>query len=302
MNVIETIAPIFIIILAGYIIKKKGFLPDHFTREANRLIFLFPLPVLIFTGIIKSDARDVTLFHILSVVLPTAVIFIAACIFGIAAGLRKGRLGSFVQSTFHGNVSYIGLAVLFYMLGEEGLRRGSILVGFLILFNNALAIAALSWTSGRHKNVLKAMISVLKTPLIIATFAGMAVLYLRIPIPGVLMKTMAILANVALPVALVLIGASISIGTITNSFRFSALSSCLKLGALPYLALLCSQVLLIPVRDALPAILLLATPTATSSFIMAHELGGDPDLASGAVTLSTLLSPIAFVLWARLAG
>jgi len=302
MNVIETIAPIFIIILLGYLMRRYGFLPAPFAQEANRLTFLFTLPVLIFTGIIKSQMGDVTLSHILTVILPTAAVFPAACALGIAIRLRKGRLGSFVQSTFHGNVSYIGLAVLFYMLGDEGLKRGSILVGFLILLNNALAIAVLSWTSGRHRNMLKAVASVLKTPLIIATFAGMAVIYFRVPMPGVLMKTMAILANVALPVALVLIGASISIGTIKNSFGISLLSSALKLAALPYLAVLCAHVLPVPVRDLLPAVLLLATPTATSSFIMAHEMGGDPDLASGAVTMSTLLSPVAFVLWARLAG
>lgn len=302
MNVIETIAPIFIIITIGYIVKRQGFLSDHFALEANRLTFLFTLPVLIFTGIVKSQMRDVTFSHILTVLLPTAAVFPAACALGIVIGLRKGRLGSFVQSTFHGNVSYIGLAVLFYMLGDEGLKRGSILVGFLILFNNALAIAALSWTSGRHKNMLKALISVIRTPLIMATFAGMAVVYFRIPVPGVLMKTMTILANVALPVALILIGASMSIGTIRNSFRVSLLSSALKLAALPYIAVLCSHTFGIPMRDALPAILLLATPTATSSFIMAHEMGGDPDLASGAVTMSTLLSPVAFVVWTRIAG
>ena len=73
MNVIETIAPIFIIIMLGYIVKRQGFLPVHFTQEANRLTFLFTLPVLIFTGIVKSDARDVTPSHILTVILPTAI-------------------------------------------------------------------------------------------------------------------------------------------------------------------------------------------------------------------------------------
>jgi malate permease and related proteins len=302
MKIIETIAPIFIIIALGYIIRRLGFLSTQFIQEANRLIFLFPLPVLIFMGIVKSDMRDVTLSHTMTVILPTAMVFLAACALGAALGLRRGRLGSFVQSTFHGNVSYIGLAVLFYMLGEEGLKKGSILVGILILFNNTLAIAVLSRASGQHKNLLKAMISVIRTPLIIATFAGMAVIYFRIPTPVVMMKTLAILANIALPVALVLIGASISVGTIRNSSRLSLLSSTLKLAALPYLAVLCSHTLGIPAKDALPAVLLLATPTATSSFIMAHEMGGDPDLASGTVTLSTLLSPVAFVLWTRIAG
>jgi malate permease and related proteins len=301
MAVIETIAPIFLIMLLGNVLRRGGFLRADFAEQANRLTYLFTLPALIFTGIVRSNVRDVTAAHIMVVILPTAAVFLAGSLIGAAIGLRKGRLGSFIQSTFHGNISYIGLAVVFYALGEEGLKKGSILVGFLILFNNALAIALLSWTSGHHKNVGKAMLSVVKTPLILAAFAGMAVIYLGIPVPQVLMKTMGILANMALPVALVLIGASISFGTIRNSLGLSILSSCLKLGFLPYLAVLGCHAFAVPLREALPALILLATPTATTSYIMAREIGGDMDLASAAVTLSTLLSPIAFVAWAAFA-
>ncbi len=298
MATIETIAPIFLIMIIGYIMQKTGFLNSIFAREANRLTFLFTLPVLIFTGIVKSNARDVTASHILAVILPSAAVFLIACALGMAIGLRKGTLGSFVQTTFHGNVSYIGLAVLYYMLGEDGLMRGSILIGFLILFNNTLAVAVLSRASGQHTNPAAQILSIIKTPVIPATFAGMAVLYSGIAVPGVIMKTMVILANVALPVALILIGASISPGAIRNAFRLSVLSTALKSGVLPFLALITCHLFAIPPRDALPAVLLLATPTASTSYIMARQMGGDSEFASCAVTLSTILSPVAFGLWA----
>jgi predicted permease len=299
--VIETIAPIFFIIIFGYIIQRKGFLESHFISEANRFIFLFPLPVLIFTGIVKSDIKDVAFSHIFSVILPTLIILCIALILGVIIGLKGGRLGTFVQTTFHGNVSYIGLAVLFYMLGEEGLKKGSILIGFLILVNNTCAIAVLSWTSRQHKNMLKALVSIIKTPVIVATFLGILILYLNIPIPKVLLKGMGILANIALPMALIIIGASISIGTIKTSFKLSALISFLKLMVLPYLAVLYCKIYCISPNDALPGIILLATPTAATSYILAHELDGDTGLASGAVTLSTLLSPLTFVFWTYMA-
>jgi hypothetical protein len=298
MAVIETIAPIFLIILLGYIIQRKGFFKGQFIAEMNKFVFLFPLPLLIFTGIVKSDIKDVSIMHIFSVILPTVAVMMFSLAAGFVLGLKNGTLGSFVQTTFHGNVTYIGLAVLFYMLGDEGLKKGSLLIGFLILLNNSLSIAILSWTSHSHKNAAKALISIIKTPVIIATFAGIIFLYSKIPIPAVMFKGMTIMGNIALPMALIIIGASISIETLKRSFKLSAVVTFIKLLVLPGSVILYGKAFCSNPGDILPSIVLLATPTALTSFILAKELGGDPDLASGAVTLSTLVSPFTFALWA----
>jgi predicted permease len=300
MAIIETIIPIFLIIIFGYILRQRGLLTAQFIQEANRFVFLFSLPVLIFTGIMKSDIKDIGLTNILSVIIPTLVILCLAFLLALALGLKKGTLGSFVQTTFHGNITYIGLAVLYYMLGEEGLKKGSILIGFLILVNNTLAIAVLSWASQKHGNIWKSLASIAKTPLIIATFVGIVFLYLGIPVPTLLMKSMGILANIALPMALIIIGASMSLSTIKSSFKLSGIISIMKLMVLPFISYLFCYFYAIPPREALPGIILLATPTATTSFILANELGGNTELASGAITLSTLLSPLVFVFWAYL--
>jgi len=291
-----------LIIIFGYIIQQRGMLKAEFIQEANRFVFLFSLPVLIFTGIMKSDIKDVGLTNILLVIIPTLIILCVAFLLALAMGLRRGTLGSFVQTTFHGNITYIGLAVLYYMLGEEGLKKGSILIGFLILVNNTLAIAILSWTSQRHTNILKSLTSIAKTPLIVATFVGMLLLYLDIPVSKLLMKSMGILANIALPMALIIIGASMSVSTIKSSFRLSGIVAIMKLMVLPSLSFLFCYLYAIPLRDALPGIILLATPTATTSFILANQIGGDTELASGVITLSTLLSPFAFIFWAYIVG
>jgi len=300
MAIIETIIPIFLIIIFGYILQQRGLITAQFIQEANRFVFLFSLPVLIFTGIMKSDIKDIGLTNILSVIIPTLVILCLAFLLALALGLKKGTLGSFVQTTFHGNITYIGLAVLYFMLGDEGLKKGSILIGFLILVNNTLAIAVLSWTSQKHGNIWKSLASIAKTPLIIATFVGIVFLYLGIPVPTLLMKSMGILANIALPMALIIIGASMSLSTIKSSFKLSGIISVMKLMVLPFISYLFCFFYAIPPREALPGIILLATPTATTSFILANELGGDTELASGTITLSTLLSPLVFAFWAYL--
>lgn len=297
MAIIETIAPIFAIIAFGYVLKNRGVLSEGFISEANRFVFLFPLPFLIFTGIIKANIRDIGVQSILTITVPTFTVILTAFVIAVIAGLKGGRLGTFLQTSFHGNVTYIGLAVLFYLLGETGLEKGSLLVGILILLNNALAVFLLALSSGTYPNILRTLLSMLTNPVIIATLAGMFCLFLGIRIPGVIMRSISIVANIALPMALIIIGGSISLEMLKRTLHFSVISTILKAIVLPGLASLLCRFFSLNSQESLPVIILLATPVATTSYIMARELGGDTRLASGAITLTTLVSPFTYVVW-----
>lgn len=50
MNILETIAPIFLIIAFGYFLKSRKILSDDFIAEANHFVFRFPLPFLFLSG------------------------------------------------------------------------------------------------------------------------------------------------------------------------------------------------------------------------------------------------------------
>jgi predicted permease len=301
-NVVEAIAPIFIIIVAGYFIQKSGLVAKTFFSEANRFVLYVSLPFLLFTGIVKSSPGSLVTPAILSVIMPTFAVLGISLSLGAVLGLRKGRLGTFSQTAFHGNVSYIGLAVLFYLLGEGGLSRGSILTGFLILVNNGLAVLVLSLASQKQKRVWKPLLSVATNPVIISAFLAMVVVHWHIAVPGIILRSMAMVASIALPLALIIIGASMSLETVKKTFALSSAISVLKLFALPGISLLLCRIFDVPAKEALPGIILLATPTATTAYIFAHQVGGDPELASGAITLSTLASPAAFIFWTVVVG
>jgi malate permease and related proteins len=303
MSLIETIAPIFLIILIGCVIKQGRLFKDDFFTEANRFVYFFSLPVLIFIGIVKSGLQAFSLALILSVVLPTMAVFFLGCGLGLLMGLRGGRFGTFVQATFHGNVSYIGLAVVFYMLGEDAFRQGSIMVGFLVLTTNLLSSLILSLaTSTPGQHALRPLISIAKNPVILSSIAGICAAYMELPIPALIMKSMAVLANIALPLALVTIGASLTLSGAGKSWRLGLFASFIKLLVLPGLAILFLKAFSLPLKEAPTSIFLLATPVATLAYIMADQLGGDGDLASYAVTLSTVLSLFTYMGWAVVLG
>jgi len=303
MNLFETIAPIFLIILVGYVTKRGRLFKDDFFIEANRFVYYFSLPVLIFIGIVKSGLQAFSLALILSVVLPTVAIFLLGCGLGRLMGLRGGRFGTFVQATYHGNVSYIGLAVVFYLLGEDAFRQGSVMVGFLVLTTNLLSSLILCLATSRpDQHALRPLISIAKNPVIISSVAGICALYTGLPIPTLIMKSMAVLANIALPLALVTIGASLTLAGAGKSWRLSLFASFIKLLVLPGLAILLLKTFRLPIREASTSIILLATPVATLAYIMAEQLGGDGDLASYTITLSTVLSLFTYMGWAAIPG
>jgi malate permease and related proteins len=303
MSLFETIAPIFLIILVGYVVKRGRLFKDDFFIEANRFVYYFSLPVLIFLGIVKSGLQAFSLTLILSVVLPTVAMFLLGCGLGRLMGLRGGRFGTFAQATFHGNVSYIGLAVVFYMLGENAFRQGSLMVGFLVLTTNLLSSLVLCLaTSSPGQHALRPLVSVAKNPVIISSVAGICALQMGLPVPILLMKSMTVLANIALPLALITIGASLTLAGAGKSWRLSLLVSFIKLLVLPALAILFLKMFELPLEEASTSILLLATPVATLAYIMAEQLGGDGELASHAVTLSTVLSLFTYMGWALVLG
>jgi predicted permease len=49
--------------------------------------------------------------------------------------------------------------------------------------------------------------------------------------------------------------------------------------------------------EYIPALILLASPSATISYVMATEMAGDADMATAAVSVTTLVSAVTFTLW-----
>ncbi|MCS7281472.1 MAG: AEC family transporter [Desulfobacterota bacterium] len=303
MGITEAIIPIFLVILFGYFVKKAGFFDETTIKEMNRFTFNFLLPILVFLGITKSSLELIKLKNLLLILFPTAITLSLSVGSGILLKLNGSRFGTFVQTSIHGNVSYVGLAVLFYTLGEEALQKGSFLVGSLILLNNTIGIISHHLTVKKIENgFFKAILSIFKTPVIVATFAGILFVWKGIRIPQVIFKTMNILSHVTLPMALIMLGATMKLGFSSGSSLPAIIASIFKLFSLPFFALPIIKFFCIPDVYAHPAIILLSSPVAISSYVMARELGGDSKLASDAIAFSTLLSPLSFVLWNHVLG
>jgi hypothetical protein len=302
MEILYTIAPIFIIILLGWFAKRWGFIPVEFFAPANRLVFYLAIPAIIFRSISRASLRQefdlMTLFITLGAIL--AVFFLAWGIVSFIRVKHQALLGTFVQTTSHGNLGYIGLAVSFYALGEDGLVKASIFAGFVMILQNILAVFILQFYSTRPNvkgNTLMMMLKIIGNPVIVSSMAGMLVSATGTPIPRILDQSLQILAGLSLPMALLIIGASLSFHLVTERILPVLGSAFLKLIAMPAFGYVGFIMAGTPVTQYLPALILLASPTATICYVMAKEIDGDIDFAAAAISVNTLLSALSYMLW-----
>ena len=82
------------------------------------------------------------------------------------------------------------------------------------------------------------------------------------------------MANISLPLALIIIGGSISPAMLRKTSRPAIITTVLKMLILPGIAFLFYRMCSPDISRAVPAMVLLATPTAITTYIMARELGG----------------------------
>lgn len=306
MDIASTIIPIFTIIVLGWIAFRMGFIQADFIPPANRIVYYLAIPAMIFKAISQTDfGAD---FHTLVTFIALsamAVIFALSWLIGRRSSFQKGRLSTFIQSGYHCNIGYMALAVAYYYLGNEGLARTGMLAGFLMLLQNFLSVAILSFYSLEnpfYKKRYQIAAKIFGNPIILAAVSGMAFSFYKVALPTVIHRSLDILSGLALPMALLIIGASLSFRLIRHhllSILWTA--GVVKLVFLPGLAYAAYRLLNIPSNEYLPAIILLASPTATVTVVMAKEIGGDTDYAIAAISSSTLLSAVTFSFWLKLA-
>ncbi len=301
ISIANTIIPIFLIILLGWFLRSRKFVSAEILVPLNRLVYYLAIPAMIFKALANASFSAFFNPTLLAATLgPIIIVFFIALFFGFVFSVKRELMGTFVQSSFHGNLGYIGFAVSYYLLGEEGLTMASVLSGFIMLLQNFLAVLVLQFFSGTVDNPRGVWFFIKKiwgNPVILSAIAGIAFSVLEIPIGTTIDRSLGILSGMALPLGLLVIGSSISLKLVRAHIGVSFLAGVFKLLLLPGIGLAAYSLFRIPPEQLVPGVILLACPTATITYIMAGEMKGSTSLASSAISMNTLLSGLTFFFW-----
>ena len=295
---VNTIFPIFSLILLGFLLRLKRIIDPAFAKTANQIVFNVAIPAMLFTEISQVPFRaNFSLDAVLCILAALGGIALTGLILTWVLEIPGNRRGTFLQSSFHGNIGYMSYAIAFYALGEDHFARMAILSSFLMLAQNVLAVWALAGFNcnpprGNRQWVLGKLI--FQNPVILTVAVGIFYSVLAFPLPIPVKKSLEILSGMAFPTALLLVGASLSFGAFRLLIKEIAAIGILKLVGMPLLGYALMSWQHLPAGLILPGIILLAAPPATVTYVMATELGGDPELAATSISIHTLLSAFTY--------
>lgn len=300
MFIINSIAPIFLLIALGKILKSTGFLPDAFFKGINRLVFWVALPALLISRISVAELELSTISRIV-LLLTFGTLLAMALAWAVSRRLKlpAPKTGSFIQGSFRGNGAFIGLPVIVYSLGSMDPRAetlGTVVLGPVVILFNILGVLILTHYSRNKKgngiSIGSFIGELVKNPLLIACAIGLTLNLGNIALPQCLFRPLDALGHTALPLVLMSIGASLEFERIRGAASPSLIASLIKLVAAPVFGFLLAGLFGLSPTERMIAIFYLAAPAAGMSYVMAEVMGNDGPLAGRIVALSTLLSAI----------
>jgi len=304
-HVFNTIIPVFVLIALVCLLRIRGLLPLGLMGSLNRMVYYLALPALIFREIASASASiQINPWLLVGSLAPLPIISLLAYLAAKPIAVSSRAIGTFIQSASHGNLGYIGLAVVYYHMGRGGFTTATILAGFLMLLQNLISVVALQIfsQSSLGSRTLYCFKKVLGNPVILAAMGGMLFSIAGVGLPEIVARSLGIVGNMALPLALIVIGGSLSFGLIRSHLGPASAASFFKIVLMPAMGLVIYYCVGVKVADFLPGLILLASPTASIAYVMAVEMGGSPELASASISIGTLASLITYVGWLSLFG
>ncbi|MGO2149093.1 MULTISPECIES: AEC family transporter [Halomonas] len=289
--------PVFAMVFLGIGLKRLGWIDRTFVTTASALVFKATLPTLIFLSLIKADisvALDISLMVFFAVA--TLGQFVLSWLWAHFR-VPYAERGIYVQGAFRGNCGVVGLALAAGMYGNYGLSTGSLLVGVVIIMYNALSVVVLTaYQTEQAANWRSILKHIATNPLIISVIVALPFTAFSISLPSWVMTSGDYFASLTLPLALICIGATLSMSSIRDKSDIAVSSSIMKMAILPVLSTVAAWLLGFEGEQLGLLFLFFASPTAAASFVMVKAMGGNAGLAANIIAITTLMASISVTL------
>ncbi len=285
----NNIVPTLLAAGAGFALGRR-LQPD--VRSISRLAFYIFSPCLVFVSLTQSPIAGAELGQIALVAWGTTfTVVLLAFAFGKLARLDNRAIAALALVAAFGNAGNFGLAVTSFAFGEAALAPATLFFAFSSLAVYTLGIALASAGRRPWREVLRHGLTL---PTTYALVIGLLFQLTRWPVPAPVERATNLLGQGSIPVMLALLGMQMALVKAWPRSRLAlvAVAAVLQLVLAPLAATLLAAGLGLDGVARQAVILQSAMPTAVIVTILATEYDLDPALASAAVLVCTLLSPL----------
>ncbi len=288
MDVFVRLFGLLVLLLVGTGLRQSGLLDQARTSTLNTVAYYGALPALVFTATYDQDIASLltpALFvGVVGVLLATAAL---AWVVNARRDVPARRSVAMVQS-YHSNLGYLGLPLVAATFDAEVTAIASVVLGIGSLTQVPITVLLLVMITGVETHLRAQLAALATNPVLIALLAGIAFGSLGIGVDPTVVIGLDILAALALPLALLCVGATLRVDGPSIDWEATGSIVGLKLVVMPALAWIGFSALGVGAATFTAAVVMLGTPTAVSTYVFATELGGDSEFASLNVFASTL--------------
>lgn len=292
---------LFFAIAMGFTAMKLRILKEETLQPISTFVTKISNPLLILCSALNVDrllsGTDVLLLSGVAAIMFPLLILFSFLIPKILRG-QKADAGVYRFLFVYSNLGFCGYPVIEALLGPNALFCVTIFVLFFQLFCWTYGVFLIRGESGRFRPDFHFLLN----PCIISATLSYIIYCSGLRVPALMKECFAYVGNLTTPLAMLVLGASLSkipFKTIFGNWRLYILAF-LKLVLLPVAASLLLRPILTNDTVFCTTVVLMAMPSATNATLMSCQYGKNSTLASSGVFLLTLISIVTIPLMTAL--
>jgi predicted permease len=291
LDVVLSLIPVFSLIALGAALRRFKLLTTEGWGSLERLTYFVLFPPLMFMSIVEGKfAGEEALW--LGLTLAGTVATMGALMLTARPLLAKD--GAQFSSVFQAGIrwnGYVTLGVLAGLYGDDGVALSAVGFATLVPMNNVMSVLVLSRYAGSEPAPFGRVVrSIVTNPLILSTLVAIILVSVGVRVSEPVGETLNLLGDATVALGLICVGAALDLSTLRDAKWPLAAGTLLRLVVMPAVTIGLAYAIGLTGMVFQVAVICAAAPVATSSYILARQLGGDSKLMASIITLSTVLS------------
>jgi malonate transporter and related proteins len=288
---LNAIAPLVLMMALGNGLRRTLVRESGVWSGIESIVYYVLMPALLFSTIARADLADLPWADLLTTLYGTILIMATLALAPLLWGsthLPAATRSSLFQGVTRFNL-YVSLALGVSLFDAQGLALLGLLSGAIVVFVNVLCVSVMVSLSSGSLNLQRMLTEVARNPLLLACLAGGSASAIDLTLPAFGWQTLERLGQTALPLSLLAIGAGLSIQKFNRNLGLNLYAGAGQLLLKPAIAWALVMATGLDLAYGAVVVLLLATPTAPSSYILARKLGGDAHAMASIVVFQSVV-------------
>jgi hypothetical protein len=293
MSALPNLSAVFIVIVVGALLRATGVIVREDWRGFERITYFVLFPTMLMVTMATADLAS-TPFLAVGATLVLSLLTVAGTILLLRTWLEKwiNLDGPSFSSVFQGSIrwnSFVAFAMASSLYGKEGAALCAVAIAAMIPLLNVLAVSVIArYAASKRPTDSEFIRTLLKNPFIWSCLLGLTLRPFIHFIPNFVVIPASMIGQISLVAGLLAAGGGLELHSIRRPGFAHLLPSVAKLIAMPLIASVFASFFGISGTPLAVTLLCMAVPTASASYILARQLGGNAVLMAEILTLQTL--------------